>query len=85
MKMEGKGQVAAVALAGLRHHRGTLHLASSSAARLWAVLKRFFVQVADVVQDQSPATAEKLRRASPHWTRHTHATHALERGVTSRP
>jgi site-specific recombinase XerD len=52
-----------------------------TAARLWAVLKRFFVQVADVVQAQSPATAEKLRRASPHWTRHTHATHALERGV----
>jgi site-specific recombinase XerD len=52
-----------------------------TAARLWAVLKRFFVQVAAVVQDQSPVTAEKLRRASPHWTRHTHATHALERGV----
>lgn len=34
-----------------------------------------------VVQEESPATAERLRRASPHWTRHTHATHALERGV----
>jgi site-specific recombinase XerD len=50
-------------------------------ARLWAVVKRFFGQVADVVQEQSPTTAEKLRRASPHWMRHTHATHALERGV----
>ena len=49
--------------------------------RLWTVMKRFFSQVADVVQEQSPATAEKLRRASPHWMRHTHATHALERGV----
>ncbi len=49
--------------------------------RLWTVMKRFFVQVADVIQEQSPATAEKLRRASPHWMRHTHATHALERGV----
>jgi len=52
-----------------------------TAARLWAVMKRFFGQVADVVQELSPATAEKLRRASPHWMRHTHATHALERGV----
>lgn len=52
-----------------------------TAARLWAVLKRFFAQVAEVVQEISPATAQKLRRASPHWMRHTHATHALERGV----
>lgn len=29
----------------------------------------------------SPAIAEKLRRASPHWMRHTHATHALARGA----
>ena len=44
-------------------------------------MKRFFAQVADVVQEHSPAAADKLRRASPHWMRHTHATHALERGV----
>jgi len=30
------------------------------------VLKRFFAQVSDVAQEHSPATAEKLRRASPH-------------------
>lgn len=52
-----------------------------TAPRLWAVMKRFFSQVADVVQEHNPAAAEKLRRASPHWMRHTHATHALERGV----
>lgn len=52
-----------------------------TAPRLWAVMKRFFSKVADVVQEQSPVVAEKLRRASPHWMRHTHATHALERGV----
>jgi site-specific recombinase XerD len=51
------------------------------APRLWAVMKRFFAVVADVVRDQNPSVAEKLRRASPHWMRHTHATHALERGV----
>ncbi|NBF18134.1 tyrosine-type recombinase/integrase, partial [Pseudomonas sp. Fl4BN2] len=25
--------------------------------------------------------AGKLRKASPHWMRHTHATHALARGA----
>ena len=49
--------------------------------RLWNVTKRFFVAAAGVVELESPKTAEKLRRASPHWMRHTHATHALARGV----
>ena len=52
-----------------------------TAPRLWNVMKRFFLQTADLIQERSPATADKLRRASPHWTRHTHATHALERGA----
>jgi site-specific recombinase XerD len=55
--------------------------AGITATRLWAIMKRFFTEVAEVVQDQSPTTAEKLRRASPHWMRHTHATHALARGA----
>ncbi|MBY0409425.1 MAG: site-specific integrase, partial [Burkholderiaceae bacterium] len=33
------------------------------------------------VMDESPALAEKLRLATPHWMRHTHATHALARGA----
>lgn len=49
--------------------------------RLWRVLRRFFVLVADSIQNERPATAEKLRRASPHWMRHTHASHALARGA----
>ncbi|WP_063534825.1 site-specific integrase [Burkholderia sp. MSMB1589WGS] len=49
--------------------------------RLWRVLRRFFMLVADAIQDERPATAEKLRRASPHWMRHTHASHALARGA----
>jgi len=49
--------------------------------RLWRVLRRFFVLVADAIQDERPATADKLRRASPHWMRHTHASHALARGA----
>lgn len=49
--------------------------------RLWGVLRRFFMQAADLIQADSPVAAEKLRHASPHWTRHTHATHALARGA----
>lgn len=49
--------------------------------RLWRVLHRFFVLASDAIQGERPATAEKLRRASPHWMRHTHASHALARGA----
>ncbi|MGD9833420.1 MAG: phage integrase family protein [Piscinibacter sp.] len=49
--------------------------------RLWAIVKRFFATTADVLGDTNPALAEKLRRATPHWMRHTHATHALQRGA----
>uniref|UniRef100_UPI002FE3F898 tyrosine-type recombinase/integrase n=1 Tax=Burkholderia orbicola TaxID=2978683 RepID=UPI002FE3F898 len=49
--------------------------------RLGRVLRRFFRLAADAIQSERPATAEKLRRASPHWLRHTHASHALARGA----
>ncbi|MBC7702846.1 MAG: tyrosine-type recombinase/integrase [Rhodoferax sp.] len=52
-----------------------------TATRLWSIMRRFFTDVADVIHEQSPTLAEKLRRASPHWMRHTHATHALARGA----
>jgi site-specific recombinase XerD len=44
-------------------------------------MRRFFQQAADAIETDSPATANKLRRASPHWTRHSHASHALARGA----
>jgi site-specific recombinase XerD len=50
-------------------------------ARLWALMRRFFTTAAGVIEGDNPQLAEKLRRASPHWTRHTHATHALELGA----
>ncbi|MFM0417069.1 phage integrase family protein [Paraburkholderia aromaticivorans] len=50
-------------------------------ARLWHVMRRFFLQAADVIKAEQPAMAEKLRRASPHWMRHSHASHALARGA----
>jgi site-specific recombinase XerD len=45
------------------------------------VTRRFFRLAADAIGTDHPVLAEKLRRASPHWTRHTHATHALARGA----
>ena len=56
-------------------------IAGITATRLWSVMRRFFLKVAETVEADSPALAEKLRRASPHWMRHTHATHALARGA----
>jgi site-specific recombinase XerD len=52
-----------------------------TSTRLWSVVKRFFATAADVIEKDAAATAEKLRKASTHWMRHTHATHALARGA----
>ncbi|AQV99374.1 Integrase (plasmid) [Cupriavidus necator] len=50
--------------------------------RLRDVLRRFFLLAAESIQTDHPALADKLRRATPHWMRHTHATHALAQGAT---
>jgi len=50
--------------------------------RLRDVLRRFFQLAAESIQTDHPALADKLRRATPHWIRHTHATHALAQGAT---
>ncbi|WGS47199.1 site-specific integrase [Burkholderia sp. JSH-S8] len=55
--------------------------AGITGARLWHVMRRFFRKAADLLNDDHPALAEKLRRASPHWMRHSHASHALARGT----
>jgi site-specific recombinase XerD len=52
-----------------------------TATRLWSIMRRFFGVAADLMEKDSPALAEMLRRASPHWMRHTHATHALAKGA----
>jgi site-specific recombinase XerD len=51
-------------------------------ARLWVIMKRFFQFAADELEDVNRSLADKLRRASPHWMRHTHATHALGKGAS---
>lgn len=52
-----------------------------TAGRIRIVLQRFFDQVAAQFEDVNPALAAKLKRATPHWLRHTHATHALAHGA----
>lgn len=34
-----------------------------------------------MIHAEHPVLAEKLRLASPHWMRHTHATHAFARSA----
>ena len=65
-------------IADLQNGGGSSRITSS---RLWDITNRFFITTADAIEAESPKTAEKLRRASPHWMRHTHATHALARGA----
>lgn len=55
--------------------------AGISASRLWQITRRFFRMVAASLEPDSPALADKLRRATPHWMRHTHATHLLDGGA----
>lgn len=50
--------------------------------RLREILRRFFHAAADDIEADHPGLASKLRRATPHWMRHTHATHALANGAT---
>nr|WP_314623311.1 tyrosine-type recombinase/integrase [uncultured Noviherbaspirillum sp.] len=53
-----------------------------SASRLYRVLKHFFRDVASSVSTEDLDTADKLRRASTHWLRHTFATHGIHNGMT---
>lgn len=49
--------------------------------RVRAMLKHFFELAALGLEQSIPALARKLRTATPHWLRHTHATHALASGA----
>ena len=50
--------------------------------RLLMVVERFFETAAEVLTNARPALGVKLRSATTHWMRHTHATHALELGAS---
>lgn len=55
--------------------------AQISTSRLWRIMKTYFERAANLLQESSPSTAARARLASPHWMRHTHASHGLAKGV----
>jgi site-specific recombinase XerD len=52
-----------------------------TSARMLDILERFYETAAKVLEEANAPLANKLRAATTHWMRHTHATHALELGV----
>jgi len=57
-------------------------LAGIAATTLYRQLKRFFARCAATLEEGGdPVGSARLLRASTHWLRHTHATHALANGV----
>lgn len=51
-----------------------------TATALYLVVKEVFTQAAQLRAANDPAGADKLRRASTHWLRHTAATHQADAG-----
>lgn len=54
---------------------------SLSASVLYKNLKQVFGAAATTLAEIDPVGARRLATASPHWLRHTYATHALESNV----
>jgi integrase len=52
-----------------------------SASALYQMLKGFFQDAANEIAHADSAAAERLTRASTHWLRHTHGSHAVANGV----
>jgi integrase len=52
-----------------------------SASALARTLKSFFVEAAQALGENDPAVANRLKKASTHWLRHSHGSHAVARGV----
>ena len=53
-----------------------------AATTLYRQLKRFFKECAEVLRGQGDAKgAERVERASTHWMRHSHASHAIAAGM----
>ena len=52
-----------------------------SASSLARTLKTFFIESACELGKDDPAIESRLMKASTHWLRHSHASHAVSRGV----
>jgi site-specific recombinase XerD len=48
------------------------------------VFKKLFERAASTLVDKDPAAAERLRRATTQWLRHSYAVHELDSGVAVR-
>ncbi|WP_322069523.1 phage integrase family protein [Paraburkholderia bannensis] len=68
-------------MTGQRRAQETSREVGIGAARLRQVMGELFGEAAQLVEPHNPQLAGRLRQASPHWLRHTHATHALHAGV----
>ena len=55
--------------------------AAMTASALYQMLKGFFIEVAEEIEKEDPVVAERLTKASTHWLRHTHGSHAVANGV----
>jgi site-specific recombinase XerC len=55
--------------------------APSTETSLEVVLQQAQASLAEHVREALDRSADELRRATPHWMRHTHATHVLQRGA----
>jgi len=48
--------------------------------RIYELMKAAVRKCADEIQADDPKAAERIRRASPHWLRHTHGRKFVEAG-----
>ena len=52
--------------------------------QIYRLLKQIFIDCAETLVDSRPDYAKKLRKASPHWLRHTAITHQADAGIDLR-
>jgi site-specific recombinase XerD len=52
-----------------------------SAPRIYKILTTFFQELAEATKLTNPGQAERYRSVSPHWLRHTFATHGIQAGI----
>ena len=80
--MLGKSTDAAERAPGLVGEKEVDAWEGVAATTLYRQLKRFFKECAEVLRGQGDAKgAERVERASTHWMRHSHASHAIAAGM----
>ena len=78
----GKSTDAAARAPGLLGGRDVDAWEGVAATTLYRQVKRFFQECADVLRRQGDVKgAERFERASTHWMRHSHASHAIAAGM----